>query len=336
MRRSKTIFFAFLIVGLFNTPAQTQAQTDSTQFHFPLEVGTIWVYQFKSAFITEKCGFGCPIERWEVVERTESEENGVCGRIEATRKGTNLHYYEFSLCFNNERLTRFPATDGGFPFTSSSHLASEVLADFSKPIGVYWPTPIATYADAYKRNEIGITDIEGDITVNTYYRSYNGEYEPGSNLRYVYAEDHTYRPGIGFVQFHYWHTFGDKEELRGAVINGTVIGDTTFVYPTSIDDVLLTERSDGPQLLGAYPNPFNPSTVVSYRLSVGPHGDAPLHVLIHVVNQLGQRVATLYNGIQTPGQHSVTFDAAGLPSGMYIVVLETNSGLDVRKVTLVK
>lgn len=328
MRRCKTFFFAWLIVGLFNTPAK--AQTDSTKFHFPLEVGTIWVYQFKSAFITEECGFGCPIERWVVVERTESVENGVCGRIEAIRKGTNTETHEFLFCLNNEQLTRFPATDGGYPFTSSSHLASELMVDFSKPIGVYWPTPIASYTDAYKRNEIGVTNVEGDITVNTYYRSYNGEYEPASNLRYVYAEHHTYRPGIGFLQFHHWHTFGDKEELRGAVINGTVIGDTTFVYPTSIDRYPDPERSEGPALLGNYPNPFNPSTVIRYRSSV--FGD----VRISVVNQLGQHVKTLCDGVQTPGQHSITFDAAGLPSGMYVVVMETAGFRDSRKITLLK
>ncbi len=90
------------------------------------------------------------------------------------------------------------------------------------------------------------------------------------------------------------------------------------------------ERSEGPALLGNYPNPFNPSTVVSYRLSV--FGE----VRISVVNQLGQYVATLFNGSQTPGQHFVTFDAAGLPSGMYIVVLESNGFRDMRKVMLVK
>jgi hypothetical protein len=91
------------------------------------------------------------------------------------------------------------------------------------------------------------------------------------------------------------------------------------------------ERSDeGPMLLNNYPNPFNPKTVIGYRISeIG-------RINIEVYNQLGQRITTLFDGVQAPGQHSVTFDAAGLPSGMYIVVLESGGMRDVRKITLLK
>jgi hypothetical protein len=99
---------------------------------------------------------------------------------------------------------------------------------------------------------------------------------------------------------------------------------------SSVDDHPHPERSEGPVLLANYPNPFNPSTVVSYRLSVS--GEAR----VDVFNVLGQRVATLFDGVQAAGSHTVTFDAAGLPSGMYLVVLESEGMRDVRKVSLVK
>jgi hypothetical protein len=57
---------------------------------------------------------------------------------------------------------------------------------------------------------------------------------------------------------------------------------------------------------------------------------------VDVFNVLGQRVATLFDGVQAAGSHTVTFDAAGLPSGMYLVVLESEGMRDVRKVSLVK
>jgi hypothetical protein len=44
----------------------------------------------------------------------------------------------------------------------------------------------------------------------------------------------------------------------------------------------------------------------------------------------------LFDGVQVPGQHSVTFDAAGLPSGMYVIILESAGIRDVRKITLLK
>ena len=51
---------------------------------------------------------------------------------------------------------------------------------------------------------------------------------------------------------------------------------------------------------------------------------------------LGREVAILVNERMPAGQHSVTFDASGLPSGMYVIVLESEGMRDVRKVTLVK
>jgi hypothetical protein len=110
---------------------------------------------------------------------------------------------------------------------------------------------------------------------------------------------------------------------------GDVMG-RMHAVPVSISR---SDRPDSPNttsLLPNYPNPFNPSTVVSYRLSV--FGN----VQIHVMNVLGQRVATLVDGIQTPGEYSVTFDAVGMSSGIYIVVLESDGIRDMRKVTLVK
>jgi hypothetical protein len=166
--------------------------------------------------------------------------------------------------------------------------------------------------------------------VDTYVRENDGTYNPGSNTGGYYAEHHTYRPGVGFVQFHYWHQSGLKEELRGAVINGAVIGDTTFVYPTSIDDVLHPEQSEGPALLPNYPNPFNPSTQIRWTMDVG------RETKIAGYDVMGREIKILVDGKTPPGHHSITFDAAGLPSGMYVVVLETNSGRVIRKMTLVK
>jgi uncharacterized lipoprotein YddW (UPF0748 family) len=101
-------------------------------------------------------------------------------------------------------------------------------------------------------------------------------------------------------------------------------------YPTSIDEAPHPERSEGPMLLSAYPNPFNPTTVVRFQLSV--FGE----VSVKVYDLLGREVALLVNERMMPGQHSVNFDAAGLPSGMYVIVLESEGRRDVRKITLLK
>ncbi|MBC8041830.1 MAG: T9SS type A sorting domain-containing protein, partial [Rhizobacter sp.] len=60
-----------------------------------------------------------------------------------------------------------------------------------------------------------------------------------------------------------------------------------------------------------YPNPFNPNTIVSYRLS------AVSQVSLKVFDVLGREVATLVDAEQAVGSYRVSFNAAGLSSGVY-------------------
>ncbi len=92
----------------------------------------------------------------------------------------------------------------------------------------------------------------------------------------------------------------------------------------------------GPQRPGAfklyenYPNPFNPTTNIQFSL---PNAS---HVQITVYNTLGQQVATLMNRQISAGTHSVTFEASGLPSGVYIYRLKTGDFSQSRKMLLLK
>ena len=60
-----------------------------------------------------------------------------------------------------------------------------------------------------------------------------------------------------------------------------------------------------------FPNPFNPTTTISYQIPV------TAFVKLNVFNALGQEVATLVAGQQQPGNHSVVWEAKRLPSGVY-------------------
>jgi hypothetical protein len=80
-----------------------------------------------------------------------------------------------------------------------------------------------------------------------------------------------------------------------------------------------------------YPNPFNPKTVIRYQLPV------PCHTNLCIYNLLGQKVATLVSGEQPPGYYEFSWDASGLPSGIYFCRLETEAGfLITRKMMLLQ
>jgi hypothetical protein len=79
-----------------------------------------------------------------------------------------------------------------------------------------------------------------------------------------------------------------------------------------------------------YPNPFNPSTSITFDLVESGN------VSLRVFNMIGQEVATLVNGNLNSGRHTVSFDATGLPSGLYLYRLETNGFTDQKKMLLMK
>jgi hypothetical protein len=83
-------------------------------------------------------------------------------------------------------------------------------------------------------------------------------------------------------------------------------------------------------LFNNYPNPFNPTTTISWRLTVS----SP--VKLSVYNLRGQKVATLINQRQPAGFHTITFDASGLASGVYFYRLEAGRFLESRKMVVLK
>ena len=91
---------------------------------------------------------------------------------------------------------------------------------------------------------------------------------------------------------------------------------------------VLTPRRYG--LQQNYPNPFNPATVIGYQLAVGSS------ITVQVYDELGREVATLVNGEQFAGSHSVRWDAARFPSGVYFYALNAGSYHEVKKMVLMK
>ncbi len=79
-----------------------------------------------------------------------------------------------------------------------------------------------------------------------------------------------------------------------------------------------------------YPNPFNPSTTISFVLP------ARMRVTLKIFNLAGQEVATLVDGEQEGGRHQVVFDAAPLTSGVYFSVLQAGQQRQMRRLTLLK
>jgi hypothetical protein len=79
-----------------------------------------------------------------------------------------------------------------------------------------------------------------------------------------------------------------------------------------------------------YPNPFNPTTMISYAVP------ADAKVSLRVYNTLGEQIATLVDEVVPAGQHQASWNASGLPSGLYFYRLESAGVTMTKRMTLVK
>lgn len=76
-------------------------------------------------------------------------------------------------------------------------------------------------------------------------------------------------------------------------------------------------------LMGNYPNPFNPTTVINYQLST------TSHVSLRVYDILGREVATLVDGSKEAGYYTASFDGSKISSGVYFmrIVVQPQEGM---------
>lgn len=83
-------------------------------------------------------------------------------------------------------------------------------------------------------------------------------------------------------------------------------------------------------ITGNFPNPFNPSTTITYLLREAQH------IQVSVWDLSGQMVAMLVDGRQEQGEHQVQFEAIDLPTGTYFVRMRTKEGVQTRQIILMK
>jgi hypothetical protein len=107
-----------------------------------------------------------------------------------------------------------------------------------------------------------------------------------------------------------------------------VIDDISFnaVSDVDEDDVKLPDFN----LAQNFPNPFNPSTKISWRSPVGSHQTLKVYDII------GNEVATLVDEYKPAGSYAVEFDASKLSSGVYLYQLKLDSKIITKKMTLIK
>jgi len=106
--------------------------------------------------------------------------------------------------------------------------------------------------------------------------------------------------------------------LTGDLLIVTDINDTDNVLPT---EFVLNQN---------FPNPFNPTTKISYSIPK----TSPVEIT--VFDLLGNKIVKLVDEVKSPGNYEINFDAAELSSGIYFYRLQSNEIIRTKKLMLIK
>ena len=92
----------------------------------------------------------------------------------------------------------------------------------------------------------------------------------------------------------------------------------SYLFVIDFSETPIGEDEPSPEhlfILKNYPNPFNAQTTISYSLpETGP-------ITLTIYNLLGQKVATLFEGIQNAGEYNIVWDTDSMSSGVYFARL---------------
>ena len=83
-------------------------------------------------------------------------------------------------------------------------------------------------------------------------------------------------------------------------------------------------------MLSTYPNPFNPTTTLSFTMQ----NEGMLQLSIYNIS--GQLVSELAHEYRTPGSVEYNWDAGNHPSGVYFAQLNINGTYYTQKLVLMK
>jgi len=112
---------------------------------------------------------------------------------------------------------------------------------------------------------------------------------------------------------------------------------TLAFFRNHMDQLSIDSNKNFPDdfvLYPAYPNPFNPTTMIRYNISVGDANLRPLQLTLYDIT--GRLVETLINQQLEPGVHEIQWDAKNLPSGLYFIQLQSGTKIQTQKLILLK
>ncbi|MBK8983178.1 MAG: T9SS type A sorting domain-containing protein [Ignavibacteria bacterium] len=139
------------------------------------------------------------------------------------------------------------------------------------------------------------------------------KYDTDGNIIYTIGEDdNNNNSDQSLLSFKSRKSTGDSNGGQSKKINSENISNSNSQMKITDKSIFGNEATDT-KLFQNKPNPFNPSTEISYNVS------SEAFITIKIYNLLGQEAASLVNEMKHSGMYKVTFDGSALSSGMYFI-----------------
>jgi hypothetical protein len=169
-------------------------------------------------------------------------------------------------------------------------------------------------------SENGITEFEQEYDLTE-------RWLHGGNFRWVYPE---HEDELFWVVGSTGIDPDNDEEVTLLIAMDIVTGEIVQIDWEDVGDPVDEQLPRDFELYHNYPNPFNPSTTISYALLL------PAIVELAVYNINGELITTLVDGLQTAGTHTLQFDGSDLPSGVYFYNMKAGDISQTNRMLLVK
>jgi hypothetical protein len=162
---------------------------------------------------------------------------------------------------------------------------------------------------------------------------YIGISEIGTDQNYMVIAPMNYtKENVSFIAGNtQWFQLSGTTLNEGIVVPKTVLGmQAQFLVQKIVANENVDEVPSTPTLAQNFPNPFNPSTSITYSIPRA----APVKLTVY--DMLGRQVETLVNQNQVAGEYSALWETKNQASGVYLYVLEVGDTRLVQKMILMK
>lgn len=247
-------------------------------------------------------------KQWVFVSQTDTLIETI---VDTKRIGENL-YFSFDQFRGSSGYLSRMVENQVFIYVDT---AEYLWYDFTADSGDSWMAPAGPILPFHQTTFYLLSKTDTVVTpIGTFTNCYLFDHFIG----YDYDILEWFAPGIGIVQRSIW----------GWGITTWILTDTTIM--TSVND---RKKLDIPKtfiLSQNHPNPFNPSTIISYSI---PKSD---FVMLKIYDILGREIQTLVSEFKEPGIYSINFSASSLPSGVYLYRLQAGNLVETRKMLLIR